>query len=78
MLRVFDGDDWTAVVSADNAHDDHAVAVHHMHRYGLKGQKLAAEPLPFRVPETNANGDTNEAMVKIIEWMTENWEDLAR
>lgn len=76
VLRVYDAGKWRAVVSADNAHDDHVVAVHHMHRYGLNGQKLAAERLPFPVPTGNSTADANAVMFKIIDWMTENWEEL--
>lgn len=72
VLRVRRGEDWVAVLSADNSHEGRpGVDTHHLHRYH-QGVKQPAESLPF--PVANAN----DAMVKVSAWMAEEWEDLSR
>lgn len=61
---------WQAVVSIDNNHERAGVDSHHLHRY-IGGEKQEPESLPFSVV------DTNDAMSKAIQWLADNWEDLA-
>lgn len=70
MLRVRTGDEMLTVASIDNSHDRSGVDTHHLHRY-IRNRKQPPEPLPFSV------ADTNDAMHKAIEWLADNWEDLA-
>jgi hypothetical protein len=71
ILRVMREGGWEAVLSVDNSHERADVDAHHVHRYA-RGAKLAPEPLPFHVD------DTNDAMAKAIEWMADNWEELSQ
>jgi hypothetical protein len=69
MLQIRAGHGWETRIVADNSHADRHVDEHHCHRY-LDGEKQAAEPLPFKV------SNTNDAMAKVIEWFSESWSEL--
>jgi len=69
LLQIDGPKGWETRIVADNSHTDLHVDEHHCHRY-LDGEKQPAEPLPFKV------SDTNDAMAKIINWFAENWGEL--
>lgn len=69
MLQVRGAKGWETRIVADNSHVDRHVDEHHCHRY-VDGEKRPAEPLPFKV------SNTNDAMAKIIEWFAENRGEL--
>jgi hypothetical protein len=69
LLQVRTPNGWETRIVADNSHADRHVDEHRCHRY-LDGEKQLAEPLPFKV------SDTNDAMGRIIEWFGENWSEL--
>jgi len=69
LLQIRSADGWQTRIVADNSHADRHVDEHHCHRY-FGGEKQPAEPLPFKV------SDTNDAMAKIIKWFAENWSEL--
>ncbi|HEY8584590.1 MAG TPA: hypothetical protein VIL49_16640 [Capillimicrobium sp.] len=72
VLREKIDGEWVGVLCADNSHEGRAgVDEHHLHHYTQEG-KSDPEPLPFAVR------DTNDAMFKVIDWMTENWESLVQ
>jgi hypothetical protein len=69
LLQVRRAKGWETRIVAGNSHADRHVDEHHWHRY-LDGKKQPAEPLPFRV------ANTNDAMAKVIDWLAENWTEL--
>jgi hypothetical protein len=69
LLQVRGAKGWETRVVADNSHADRHIDEHHCHRY-LASEKQPAEPLPFKV------SNTNDAMAKVIDWFAKNWTEL--